>query len=144
MYSPSPVPEPGCFVVKNGVKSRERVLSQMPGPVSSISIATPPSQSRVRTRIQGLSDAAQASAAFDLGGTREVRCCQAKAGVDDLRHVERFLRKLGSSSCRDQIANQVANAARALEGVGEQLVEQADSPRLLEHSLGADDRLRRV
>ena len=41
MWSPSPVPRPGSFVVKNGSKSRSRMSGGMPEPESPIVTRTP-------------------------------------------------------------------------------------------------------
>ena len=46
--SPSPVPFPGSFVVKNGSKMRDWILSGTPGPLSEISTTTHPWSTFVR------------------------------------------------------------------------------------------------
>jgi hypothetical protein len=51
MDSPRPVPSPSALVVKKGSNTCVASASDMPGPSSITSIATPSSQRRARTRI---------------------------------------------------------------------------------------------
>src|SRR5690606_15088102 len=58
---PSPVPSPGCLVVKKGSKSRGRSAAAIPGPSSSTSSRISPASGAARTWIVPLPPIASAA-----------------------------------------------------------------------------------